>query len=178
MALRTEDQGAQASVHWVRKQDLHRVDLAGPFGGGRVRIVQNRDGAELRDSTGKVYRDATAQELLARVTGWRLPLNALSSWVVGLPSPEGPARIELDEWGRLRVLDQLGWEIRFLEYQQHGNLEVPRRLFIKSRSAQNAMPEAELRFAIDSWILPDRIDLASAPARQCAGCDDDLARAR
>lgn len=155
LAVRTEDRGAHASLHWIRRQDVHRVDLAGPFGGGRVRITQDRNGAELRDGGGKVYRDATAEALLARVSGWRLPLDALRYWVVGLPSPQAPARVVLDEWGRPRTLQQLGWNIRFIEYAQHGSYELPRRLFIERATDAGSSSAAEVRLVIDSWALPD-----------------------
>jgi len=150
LALRTAEEGAHASLHWVRRQDVHRVDLAGPFGGGRVRVTYDGSGAELREADGKVHRDASVQELVARATGWWLPLEGLNYWVVGLPAPGAPAQRALDPWGRLQRLRQLGWTIEFLEYVREGGYELPRRLFIRRASPEETL---EVRLVIEDWAV-------------------------
>ena len=151
LALRTDDEGAHASLHWVRRNAVHRMNLAGPFGGGRVRVVYDENSAELRDSNGDVYRGNSVQQLLERVTGWWLPLNGLNYWVLGLPEPGVTARTELDEWGRLRTLDQQGWRIEFLEYTEQAGFELPKRLFVSRQSPDKDVLEA--RIAIERWAL-------------------------
>ncbi|MFL6713721.1 MAG: lipoprotein insertase outer membrane protein LolB [Sulfurifustis sp.] len=153
VALRTPQEGVQGSLHWSLAPQEQRVDLAGPFGGGRVRLSVGPDGAELRDANNKVYRDASVEALLARVTGWRLPLAGLRYWVVGVPAPDAPARIELDEWGRLQSLAQLGWTIRFIDYVREGAYELPRRVFIESDAREGPDPAAEARLVIDQWSV-------------------------
>lgn len=155
IALRRNDEGAQASLSWARSDDVHRLELAGPFGGGRVRITQDRDGAQLRDSSGNVYRDVSLSALLARATGWWLPLEAMRHWIVGLPTPAAPFDIELDAWGRPKTLDQLGWKIHYLDYvTEHGH-DLPRRLFIERRSSLAAEEVLEARLVIERWSLGD-----------------------
>lgn len=153
VALRTPDEGVQGSLHWIFTPAEQRVDLAGPFGGGRVRVVAGPEGAELRDANNKVYRDASVEELLARVTGWRLPLAGLRYWVVGVPAPDIRARVELDQWGRLQSLAQLGWTVRFIDYVRVGDYELPRRVFIESDAREGPDPAAEARFVIDRWSM-------------------------
>lgn len=152
LAMRTEETGAHASLHWVREQRMHRMNLAGPFGGGRVRVIYNDDSAELRDASGEVYRGASVQEVLARATGWWLPLEGLNYWVLGLPEPGVPAVSELDQWGRLKTLTQEGWHIDFLEYTQGGGLDLPKRVFISRKP--NGKEVLEARIAIEQWVLP------------------------
>lgn len=135
LALRNADEGFQGSIQWVRERDRHRIDLTGPLGGGRVRLTQDRNGAELRDANDKIYRDSSVQQLLARTTGWDVPLEGLNYWVLGLPAPEAVTKNELDDWGRLKTLEQRGWEIRFLDYAQHEAFELPGRVFIRSERA-------------------------------------------
>ncbi len=151
LALRTEAEGAHASLHWVREGERHRMNLAGPFGGGRVRVVYDDSGAELRDAAGEVYRGRSVEELLARATGWWLPLEGLNYWVLGLPAPEAPAETEIDAWGRLRTLAQRGWRIDFLEYAPVDGYELPARVFIRRLSRDDVMLEA--RIAIERWAL-------------------------
>lgn len=164
LALRTQDEGANASLRWVRSRGWHRMNLAGPFGGGRVRLTYDREGAELRDADGKIYRGASMQELLWRETGWILPIEGLNYWVLGLPDPEAPAQTTLDQWGRLKSLKQSGWDVRFLEYTRIGGYELPRRVFAKHESNGVSDPEIEARLVIENWTVSSAVAESGAPS--------------
>ncbi len=94
-----------------------------------------------------------------RTTGWRVPLDGLNYWVLGLPAPDAAASEELDSRGRLKTLAQSGWDIRFLEYTRYGSFDLPSKLFMKR---QNAGVEAspvkdaalEVRLIVERWTLP------------------------
>jgi outer membrane lipoprotein LolB len=150
--LRSADEGFNLSLQWRREADRHRIDLTGPLGGGRVRLTQDRHGAELRDASDVVDRDASVQQLLARRTGWDLPLDGLNYWVLGLPAPDAPTQSEIDSWGRLKTLEQFGWDIRFLEYVQQGGHELPSRVFIKRRH-DAADRTLEVRLVVEKWAV-------------------------
>ena len=162
VAVKTADEGWQATVHWTRAAERHDIDLAGPLGSGRVRLSQDRSGAQLRDADQHTYHADSAQQLLYRVTGWDLPLDGLNYWVLGLPVPGVPWHEHLDAWGRLEQLQQLGWDIRFLEYLSEGGYEVPAKLFIKRSRVDekneatgarqpSPQPTLELRLVIQHW---------------------------
>lgn len=152
IALRSPNDGGQASMHWLHQGNSHQLDFAGPFGGGRVRLTQDASGATLRDSSGRSYHDVSMQQLLMRATGWQLPLDGINYWILGLPAPVDAATQELDEWGRLRKLSQLGWEINFLAYGETDGHELPTRVFIK-RQLDDAEGALEVRVAVETWKL-------------------------
>lgn len=159
LAMRSADEGWQASVRWVREGEQHSIDLIGPLGRGHLRLTQDSRGAELRDADQRTWRADNAQQLLYRTTGWLVPLDGLNYWVLGLPSPEAATGQELDERGRLKTLIQSGWDIRFLEYARYGSLDLPSKLFIKRQnggSDANLAKDAalEVRLAIERWVLP------------------------
>jgi len=158
LALRTADNGGQASLQWVRDQDRHTIDITGPLGHGHMRLTQDRNGAELRDADQKTWYAPNAQQLLFRTTGWLIPLDGLNYWMLGLPVPEAAASQDLDEWGRLKTLRQFGWDIRFLEYTRIGTVDLPSKLFVKKlaepaagNDPQNA--RFEVRLLIEHWAL-------------------------
>lgn len=155
LALRTDNEGASASLRWVRNGQRHQLNLAGPFGGGRVRLTYDDHRAELRDADGGVYRGTSMQELLLRATGWLLPIEGMNYWVLGLPDPLVPAQSTLDRWGRLKSLQQLGWNIDFLDYTQAGAFELPKRVFIKHESAGVSDAEIEARLVVENWSVRD-----------------------
>lgn len=153
LAVRTDEQGGNASFSWVRRGDGSRLTLAAPFGAGSVRVTYDADRAVLTDRSGEVHHGESVQELLGRATGWWLPLQGLEHWVLGLPAPGVPARRELDAWGRLAMLEQEGWHIEFIEYVEQNGYELPRRIFIR-RGGDAFGDSLEARFVIERWSVP------------------------
>lgn len=161
IALQTADEGWQATLVWVREQDEHKIDLMGPLGRGHMRLTQNATGAVLRDAEQRAYYAANGEALLLRITGWQVPLTGLNHWMLGLPVPEVDADSELDDWGRLKQLRQLGWDIEFLEYTAHGAHELPSKLFMKRREVPRLAARAgaapvengalEVRLVVERW---------------------------
>ena len=152
VALRSGDEGGQASLQWKRQAETQRIELAGPIGSGRVRLTQNRFGAELRDARDRVYRDSSLQRLLLRRVGWDLPFDDMNYWVLGLPAPGGITRSELDAWGRLATLEQAGWEVRFLDYTKQGQFELPSQLVVRRTGTTTPV---EARLIIETWTFSD-----------------------
>lgn len=159
IALRSHDEGLQASLHWVREQEHHRFTLIGPLGSGQVRLTQDKNGAELRDAEKNVRRAPEARALLRQATGWDVPFEAMNWWVRGLPAPGTVTEKELDADGRLRLLTQLGWEIEFLEYGRYGAYELPSKLFIRRHDNVPGIGldhvTLEVRMVIERWTLHD-----------------------
>ncbi len=159
IALRSRDEGLQASLHWVREQERQRFTLIGPLGSGQVRLTQDRNGAELRDAEKNVRRAPDARALLRQATGWDVPFEDMNWWIRGLPAPGAVTEKELDADGRLRLLTQLGWEIEFLEYGRYGAYELPSKLFIRRRDDVPGVGlnhvTLEVRVVIERWALRD-----------------------
>lgn len=161
IGLQTADEGWQATLVWVRERDEHKIDLMGPLGRGHMRLTQDAQGAVLRDADQRSYYAANGEALLLRTTGWQVPLKGLNHWMLGLPVPGVDADSELDDWGRLKRLRQLGWDIEFLEYTAHGVLELPSKLFMKRREVPRLAARAgtapvengelEVRLVVERW---------------------------
>ncbi|MEK7191642.1 MAG: lipoprotein insertase outer membrane protein LolB [Pseudomonadota bacterium] len=158
IALRSRDEGMQASLHWVRERERQRISLVGPLGSGQVRLTQDAGGAELRDTEKNVRRAPTARQLLVETTGWDVPFDDMDWWVRGLPAPGAKAEQELDEDGRLKTLTQFGWEVEFLEYGRYGAYELPSKLFARRRENAPGIGlnhvTTEVRVVIERWVLP------------------------
>jgi outer membrane lipoprotein LolB len=149
-AVRSDEQGGQATLSWQRAPGRQSIQLNGPLGRGVVRIVQDAQGARLTDAERREFSAASAEELLRLYTGWQLPVANLDWWARGLPVPGSGARRELDEQGRLRVLRQQGWEISYSDYVQVESVGLPSR-FTLARAATEFAPELEVRFVIERW---------------------------
>lgn len=138
LAVKTRKRGESITMLWRRDGGAdHYINLYGPMGAGRVILTQDGDGATLRDSEGETHQDDSAERLLYRVAGWRVPFESMQHWILGVPAPDGEYDMELDGWGRLASLTQNGWEIHFDEYHYIDKQDMPRKL------TMNALPGTE-----------------------------------
>ena len=158
LALRAADQGWHATLNWERDGERHRLDFTGPLGRGHLRLVQDDRGAELLDTEQRIWRAGNAETLLYRATGWRVPLDGLNYWIVGLAAPDSVSNQQLDARGRLKRLSQSGWDIQFLEYTHYGSFDLPSKLYITRQGdrveGNPAGDEAlEVRLSIERWTF-------------------------
>lgn len=151
IALRAGDHGWQASLRWKRSGADQSLALHGPIGSHPVLLEQDVQGARLRDSEGRDLRDSNAGDLLQRVTGWRIPVASLKYWVRGLPAPGGEERVQLDGRGRLAILQQQQWTVRFLSYGDFDGMQLPQKIDMTHRPDDESTTDLRLRLVVDSW---------------------------
>lgn len=156
LAVRAGDQGGQMGLRWRRQPGRDVIDLTGPLSRPLLHLERDVNGAWLRDAEQKTYAAPDPESLVLSLTGWRLPLNGLPYWVLGLSLPDAAMRPALDGYGRLRHLEQLGWAIDFQEYAVYDGWELPRKLLLRRTEAGAPdTPETavELRLVIAQWAL-------------------------
>ena len=131
MGVKTGPRGGSATLKWEYSSSNQEIELYGPFGGGRVIISVDAQGAFLRDTRGREIHGQTATEVLYRRLGWQVPFDHLSDWARGLPG-DGATDIVIDGHGRLKRLIQDNWRVEFQEYETQGDslpgLSLPVRL--------------------------------------------------
>ncbi len=150
IGVRTADTGGSANLRWKFDNDIDQIDLFGPFGGGRIRLDIDPDGARLRDGEGAEFFAATASQVLLDATGWHVPLEVLGYWVRGVPAP-GEHDLEIDDAGRLTFLNQQGWEITFREYALHQEVLLPRK--IRLSASEKTIDELTAREQMSGDLL-------------------------
>ncbi len=123
IAVKTGRRGGSATLLWDYRQSgpgsiqkiTQQIELYGPFGGGRVRISAQPEGATLKDTRGGVIQAATAAEALHQKLGWQVPFAELRHWARGLPNP-GAVDLVFDGAGRLLSFSQGDWLVRYDDY--------------------------------------------------------------
>ena len=111
--------------------EVQDIELYGPFGGGRVQIDANPEGARLEDTKGRVITGNSTQEVLEIRLGWHVPFDELVFWSRGLPGEEAKD-ITIDDQGRLKSFNQGIWQVEYTEYRQTGAYTLPRKINITS----------------------------------------------
>lgn len=133
VAVRTAETADSASLVWQQRGEDTDLQLSGPLGVGATSI--HSDGRQLDIHRGGEHRtlDISTPDAMTSSTGWDLPIQALSHWLKGLPSPESEVLgLSVDpRTGLLQSLRQDGWEIQYNAYAQFEGFTLPTRLQIK-----------------------------------------------
>ena len=99
------------------------LDLWGPLGQGRARLIGTDGGLTMVNAHGETVRSGDAEALMRRELGWFAPLDAFAAWVTGRPAPDWPARVHGHG-----SFEQLGWHVEVKSWRDVHGQALPRRL--------------------------------------------------
>ncbi len=143
ISIKHQETRQSAGLHWMHQVQSDEILLLNPLGQTAARVYRDDRNATL-DNGDKHYQDVDAESLMEQVLGWHLPLNGLHHWVLGMADPASPAQIERDSAGRITVLRQDGWEVRYLRYADGKPDSLPARL-------QLSHEDLQVQLLIDEW---------------------------
>jgi outer membrane lipoprotein LolB len=140
LAARYGKEAFSGNLAWRHASTSDEMLITSALGAGVAEIMRNGDSVVLKTAEAREYRAADPEALTEEVLGFRLPLGGLADWVRARPSDPQAAKLEYGPDGRLRTLEERGWKIEYLEYQD----KLPSRLRL-------TYPDIELRLAISQW---------------------------
>ena len=128
VGLTTPQAREQANLVWEFGDQANSVRLFGPLGVGAIKLEFDQYGVVLSDNKGVIHQGKSAEELLTRIVGWPIPIDALSSWIFVLPNKNAAFRYTLDENQNVKSLEQLGWLIEYSAYKEYEGRLMPRKV--------------------------------------------------
>ena len=142
ISVRHDGSRDSAGLRWVHQAETDEMLLLNPLGQTAVRIYRDDRQATLDDGD-RHYQDADVESLMTQVLGWSLQLDELHRWVLG-KAADSAALVERDALGRLTLLRQDGWEVRYLAYADDKADSLPKRL-------QLVREKLQVMLLIDEW---------------------------
>lgn len=143
--LRVPGESGTLSIDWQQQQAQYSLLLDGPLGSSVARVYGSDNGVSVTVSNETRY-GSSPEDLLYSLTGWQFPVSYLKHWVVGLPAPDGDARIMLNNQGYPERIEQSGWDIVYRKRSSTDGLYLPTRLTI-SRG------DVRLSLIVSDWRL-------------------------
>jgi outer membrane lipoprotein LolB len=136
-----------ANFRWRHVAAENEIWLMSPVGQTLAHIAADAAGAILTTADQQEYRALSVEGLTRRALGWPLPLAQLQHWIRGVTVPDSAvAAVTRDARGRLQLLEQAGWRIRFVFPETDASLP---RLLELTQGGQR------IRMVIDEWRAQD-----------------------
>jgi len=144
VAVKYDGQGFSGGLRWQRNGETDDMLILSPLGQGVARIQRDAEGVTLTAPDQRSHHAKDTAELTQKVLGWRLPLDGLRYWVLGVAAPAAAATPEVDADQRLLRLTQDGWRIDYLGYKRIDGTDLPGKIVLQHG-------EVEVKLVIDVW---------------------------
>ena len=148
LGFKSPQKAGSVNLNWHQSGADYQLKLSGPLGTGNAKITGNNDHIEMQQGT-KTYL-GKPEELGLQLLGAPLPVNAMSWWARGLPSPNYPtaSNIIIDAQGAPQSFEQAGWQLSFSQFQS-----IDKHLLPKKVSGQ--LGDLSFKLVISRWNLSD-----------------------
>jgi len=151
ISLSSPQQSVAGALEWLQNGADYRVGLTAFLGQRALSIEQHADWATLQVRGDNKITGASAESLLRRRLGVRVPLSQLAFWIRGLPGTVGAA--QYDRFGRLYSIkyqdpDGRDWRARVKQYSTVQELDLPRTIEVTDG-------EHKIRLVLSDWVMGD-----------------------
>lgn len=119
IAAKNLQHGWTGTFFWTHHNHKnYKILIYGPLGAEAVEIKQDQTGVTYREGD-KILHANQAEELLAKQTGVRLPVNHLAYWIKGNVAPGPITHVVRSDDGDIMTLNQAGYTIDYQHYRNH-----------------------------------------------------------
>ncbi|MEM8845100.1 MAG: lipoprotein insertase outer membrane protein LolB [Pseudomonadota bacterium] len=127
----TSEEKFKTRLNWNQKKDSYEIRLR-DFIGRTVAVIDgSEDQVSAKTSKGKTYQGESAEELLDKVAGLRIPLEGMRYWLRGLPEPGDELEsFVLGDQGVPESIEQNGWQMSYPTYHTYGDLMLPKQVLL------------------------------------------------
>jgi len=133
LGIITKPKNYSAKLIWEHLPEADHIDIYSPIGGKVATIQKTPMKVTLTDNGQKTLEARDAESLTEQTLGFRLPLSGLSHWALGKPSNTGITNMMTwDENGRIKTMQQNGWDIQYKDYAEHAGYVLPRKVTLKN----------------------------------------------
>ena len=145
-AAKYADSGWQAGVHWCQAGSQSRLELSGPMRLGTILLSYRLGELWIRESADYLSITHQPQRLLEAKLGFSVPLAALRFWLMGVAEPGAIDYQQVDNDGRLNLLRQHGWVVKYDQYMMVDGYLLPGKIKLTKDAVS-------LKIVVDEWQL-------------------------
>jgi len=139
-------EGGSGALTWEQNASDTHMSFRGAMGKGAWELEAVPGKARLRFADGRDYSASTIAQLITAHMRAKVPVDALSWWVLGLARPSEWEDRQLDGEGRITNLRQFGWDVTFSGYKLKDQVWLPGKLVARNQ-------QHTVKLAISDWTL-------------------------
>lgn len=146
LAVRTEQDKFSTNLYWLHTPTRDRITLTTMLGTTVLSLTRDPSGSTLQ-LDGNTYQDSDPQRLLARLTGWSIPIDTLPLWITGQVSATDVVTKRDDAQRPISAHTHTAtspWQVQFKSWQQQSGAELPRLLDVNKDSIR-------LKIQVSQW---------------------------
>ncbi|CAD6512756.1 lipoprotein insertase outer membrane protein LolB [Candidatus Profftia tarda] len=149
LAYFSNHQRLYARFFWQQSApDYYYIVISNPMFSNAISLYSIRGIIWLTDHKGKSYFSKSADEIIQKLTGIRIPLQILRLWILGLPG--NAVYVKLNNQDKLQniteIKDGVTWKVKYLKYNSDTYPEMPTQLDI-------IQDDKLVKLKIDTWVL-------------------------
>jgi outer membrane lipoprotein LolB len=145
VAVSNGKDGGSGRIEWKQQGERFDVALSAPVTRQSWRVTGGEGEALLEGLSGGPRSGPDAGELVFEATRWRIPVDALSDWLMATTHFNGRTHYGAD--GRVDRIDENGWVVTYADWTTvEGGMELPGRI-------EATQGEARVRLVVDTWSL-------------------------
>jgi outer membrane lipoprotein LolB len=137
--------GGSGALEWHQDGATFRFSVHAPVTGKTWVLSGDAQHAVLEGLRGQPAEGSDAAELLERELGWHVPIAQLAEWARGMRAP-GAARITFRNDGLPASIEQSGWKVDYLDYDESRVPPLPSKVFASKGNYK-------VRLAIHAWTV-------------------------
>jgi len=145
ISIQQGDDGFFAGLEWRQKGKAFDIKLFDPLGRQAAWLRGNKINVSLDTAKGEKINAQNPEQLLLEHLGWTLPIRSLLYWVKGLPDPTTLVwREEYDTQGRIRLIQQANWNVRFIKYLTNDHKSFPKLIRLEHQ-------DFKMKLLVQEW---------------------------
>ncbi|HET7655978.1 MAG TPA: lipoprotein insertase outer membrane protein LolB, partial [Luteimonas sp.] len=144
IAVSNGKQGGSGRIEWKQDGARYAITLSAPVTRQSWRVAGGAAGATIEGLSGGPRSGADASALVFEATQWRVPVNALGEWLLGLQRSGDSVHFGSD--GRVDRIEGEGWVVGYADWRSVEGVELPGHI----EAVQGA---AKVRLVVDDWTL-------------------------
>jgi len=137
------------ALNWQQHSpSSYRMVIQHPLTKSTLGIINKTARQVTLEANGRIYRDTSAERLIEKNLGVKMPVKGMRYWVLGILSPEHPRSMPiLDGIGRPRQIKQAGWTIDYLRYAGNQLTALPTLIKVHRTSPE----PVQVKLSVKKW---------------------------
>src|SRR3990167_250042 len=119
-----------ANYIWHQQGNRYQIHISSVLNVYTVMITKQLHVISLYKNGNLISHASTPEKLMKNALGWSLPIGNLSDWIKGIPASE-KYHAAYDAFGHIILLTQLGWQIRYAQYNTFHSIDLPAIIYLE-----------------------------------------------